>query len=268
MEQRFQSLQPTADLPKLHAILAAREPKEGQEGRGWYTIINLSQSEAEVMIYDEIGAWGITAGDFTKELRALKASTITLRINSPGGDVFDGVAIYNAISRHPATVNGYVDGIAASAASFIAMASDTLMMAPHSQMMIHEAHGLVIGPADDMRKMADILDKSSDNIAGIYAEKAGGTIEDWRARMREETWLSDHEAVEMGLADGIEGEEEEMAEARAAAKLEAAKAVAGVAIAAAAAIEPEPEQPPEPPDFLKMFQEVVEEETDAIYAGF
>ena len=216
MEQRFASMKPTADLPKLQAILAARERGESQEGRGWYSMTALSQSEAEIFIYDEIGVFGVTAGDFVNELREIKAKKITLRINSPGGDVFDGIAIYNACKRHRAEINVFIDGIAASAASFIAMAGDTVTMMPHSQMMIHEAHGLVIGPAEDMRKMADILDKSSDNIASIYAEKAGGTIEDWRARMRNETWFSAQEAVDAGLADGIEGAEEENPEKAAA----------------------------------------------------
>ena len=261
MEQRFQSLQPTADLPKLQAILSARQPEEGQKGRGWYTITNLSQTEAEILIYDEIGIFGVTAGDFINELRGLKASTITLRINSPGGDVFDGVVIFNALKRHQANVAVFIDGIAASAASFIAMAGDTVTMMPHSQMVIHEAQGLVIGPADDMRKMADILDKSSDNIASIYAEKAGGTVEEWRARMRKESWFSDQEAVDLGLADGIEGEDEEKASARMAPQI-------GAAIDTLARVPPVPAVEEGPPDFLRLFEEIVEEEEDAIYAGY
>lgn len=216
MEQRFTSLQPAADLPKLLAALKAREPMEGPQGdRGWYSIKNVSDTETEVFIYDEIGFWGVTASDFVRELADIRANKITLRINSPGGDVFDGIAIYNALKRHQAEVSVFIDGIAASAASFIAMAGDTVTMMPHSQMMIHEAHGLVIGPADDMRKMADILDKSSDNIASIYVEKAGGTTAEWRERMRDETWFSDQEAVDLGLADGIEGADPENAAARA-----------------------------------------------------
>lgn len=202
---RFTSLKPNADLPQLVAVLGASQP-EG-ERRGWYSIVNKSQTEAEVHIYDEIGYRGITAGDFIKDLSEVKASTITLRINSPGGDVYDGVAIFNAIRRHSAQVNVFVDGIAASAASFIAMAGDQVVMSPHSQMMIHEAAGLVMGNAADMKQMADVLDKVSDNMAGIYAERAGGTTEEWRERMKAETWLSDREAVELGLADRVDGEE-------------------------------------------------------------
>jgi ATP-dependent Clp endopeptidase proteolytic subunit ClpP len=259
MEQRFTSLQPTADLPKLQAILSARQPADGHKGQGWYSITNKSEAETEVFIYDEIGRWGVTAGDFVNELRDIKADTITLRINSPGGDVFDGIAIYNACKRHRATINVFIDGIAASAASFIAMAGDTVTMMPHTQMMIHEAHGLVIGPADDMRKMADILDKSSENIASIYAERAGGEVAEWRERMRDETWLSAEEAVELGLADGIEGEEEEDVEARMAPRI-------GASLDALARVPPVLPAGPEPPDFLRQFNEIADEAEEAQYA--
>jgi len=255
MRERFSSLQPAADLPELRAILAARQPVEG-EGRTWYKIVNISQAEAEIFIYDSVGMFGISAAEFINELRDIKASTITLRINSPGGDVFDAVAIYNAVSRHPATVNVYIDGIAASAASFIAMSGDSVVMSPHSQMMIHEAAGLVIGPADDMRKMADILDKSSDNIASIYSERAGGTVEDWRALMKAETWFSDSEAVDAGLADGIDGEDDEAVAARAAARITNEDP------------KPEPEPEPEPeaaPDFGALFKEMSEEAQDSLF---
>lgn len=260
MEQRFTSLQPTADLPKLQAILSARQPPEGQKKGGWYSITNKSEAETEVFIYDEIGLWGVTAGDFVNELRDIKSDTITLRINSPGGDVFDGIAIYNACKRHRAIINVFIDGIAASAASFIAMAGDTVTMMPHTQMMIHEAHGLVIGPADDMRKMADILDKSSDNIASIYAERAGGTVAEWRERMQDETWLSAEEAVELGLADGIEGEEEEDVEARQAPQI-------GASIDAVAQVPPVAQAEPEPKerDWNRLLDDVAGQADIALY---
>lgn len=208
MLQRFTSLKPIADLPQLLAVLGARKPANGLTPQGgWYSIKNLSDTAAEISIFDEIGYFGISAADFIKDIQAVRATEINLRINSPGGDVFDGIAIYNAIRRHPANVTAYVEGLAASAASFIAMAADRVVMQPHSQLMIHEASGLVIGAASDMRQMADLLDKSSDNIASIYAERAGGTVEDWRARMKSETWMSDQEAVDLGLADAIDGQE-------------------------------------------------------------
>lgn len=215
-QQRFTSLQPVADLPQLLALLGTKRPENGRKsGAGWYTIRNAQDEEAEIYIYDEIGYWGMTANDFISELRDVKASKIALRINSPGGDVFDGIAIYNALLRHKAEITVWIDGIAASSASFIAMAGDEVVMAPYSQMMIHEASGLCIGPADDMRSMADILDKSSDNIAAIYAKRAGSAVAEWRQRMKDETWFSDAEAVEAGLADRVDGEDEEAVAARA-----------------------------------------------------
>lgn len=207
--QRFSSIQPDSDLPELRAVLEARQRPAAEGGRGsWYTITNVSSTEAEIAIYDEIGQYGVTASAFIAELKALKAKQITLYLNSPGGQLFDGLAMYNALRRHPAQVDVIVDSLAASAASFIAMAGDTVTMAPHSQMMIHDAMGLVIGNAADMREMADFLDKSSDNLAAIYAGKAGGTVEEWRERMRVTSWFSDREAVEAGLADRVEGDDE------------------------------------------------------------
>lgn len=203
--QRVISLRPQTDLPSISASFQRPALPESSEPKSWYSIRNVSRSEAEVTIYDEIGFFGVTAADFIRDLADIKASTINLRINSPGGDVFDGVAIFNAIKRHTAQVNVFVDGLAASAASFIAMAGDKVLMSPHSQMMIHEASGLAIGNAEDMRKLADMLDKTSTSIADIYAERAGGTTAEWRARMKDETWYSDHEAVAAGLADEVIG---------------------------------------------------------------
>jgi ATP-dependent protease ClpP protease subunit len=170
----------------------------------WYKIVNHDPGDtADLYIYDEIGYWGVTASDLLNELSALTATTINVRINSPGGDVFDGIAIYNALLSHPATVNTTVDSLAASAASFIAMAGETVTMAPHSQMMIHDASGLAIGNAADMRQMADLLDRISDNIASMYSERAGGTTKAWRTAMTAETWYSAQEAVDAGLASAV-----------------------------------------------------------------
>lgn len=176
-----------------------------QQGRrDWYRIENKSGTP-EVYIYDEIGYFGVTASDFVKDITNIKADAFDLHINSPGGDVFDGLAIYNSIKNHPAEITAYVDGLAASAASFIAMAANKVVIARNSQMMIHDAHGLAIGNSADMRSLADLLDKSSDNIADIYAQKAGGTVANWRKAMKAETWYSADEAVKAGLADEVQG---------------------------------------------------------------
>jgi ATP-dependent Clp endopeptidase proteolytic subunit ClpP len=181
-----------------------QRPSQAKVGH-WYEIKNIAADVAEVAIYDEIGYWGVTASEFVKDIQSVQAKSITLHINSPGGDVFDGIAILNSLRQHPATVNVVIDGLAASAASFIAMAGDTVEIAPNAMVMIHEASGLVIGNAEDMVEMAALLDKTSANIANVYAQRAGGDTEDWRTAMRAETWYSDQEAVDAGLVDSILG---------------------------------------------------------------
>ncbi len=175
-----------------------------KEGRNdWYRIENAASGSPSVYIYDEIGYFGVTASDFVSDLNAIKADSIDVHVNSPGGDVFDGVAIYNALLNHSAQIHVYVDGLAASAASFITMAGDTVTMMKTATMMIHDASGLVIGNSADMAKMIDLLDQASDNIASIYADKAGGSVESWRSKMKDETWYTADEAVKAGLADEV-----------------------------------------------------------------
>lgn len=183
-----------------------QRPKQAKVG-SWFEIKNLSAETVNIAIYDEIGAWGVTASDFVNELKGVNAQNIQLSINSPGGDVFDGLAILNSLRQHPANVSVVVDGVAASAASFIAMAGDSVKIAPQAMMMIHDASGLVIGNAQDMQEMSALLEKTSDNIANVYAQRAGGTQEEWRTAMKAETWYTDQEAVDAGLADEILSED-------------------------------------------------------------
>jgi ATP-dependent Clp endopeptidase proteolytic subunit ClpP len=178
----------------------------------WFRISNAGNGTTEVYIYDEIGFWGTSAADFIGQLQAISTPNIDLHVNSPGGEVFDGIAIYNAIRNHPAEVTVYVDGLAASAASFIAMSGNRVVVERNAQMMIHDAIGVVIGNATEMRTMAELLGKLSDNIADIYAQKAGGTVEHWRNMMLAETWFSAAEAVAAGLADEMTGAEPDDAE--------------------------------------------------------
>lgn len=168
-----------------------------------FSITNQAASTAEVYLYDEIGYWGVTASDFLNALATVDADAIDLHVNSPGGDVFDGVAIYNALVDHPATVNVIIDGLAASAASFIAMAGDRVTMNRAAQMMIHDASGICWGNAGDMQQMKDILDRVSNTIAGIYSARAGESEDFWRGLMQAETWYSGSEAVAAGLADAM-----------------------------------------------------------------
>jgi ATP-dependent protease ClpP protease subunit len=184
------------DPSKFRARLASEKK--------WYSINNIVGGEADVMLYGEIGWMGTTAEDFVGDLKQLQANQINLHLSSPGGGVFDGIAIMNALRAHPANVTVYVDSLAASIASVIAMAGDRIIVRQAAEFMIHEASGLVIGNAGDCREMAELLDRQSDKIAGIYAARAGGTVEDWRAAMAKETWYSAQEAVDAGLADEVD----------------------------------------------------------------
>lgn len=173
-------------------------------GRDWFRIANAVGRTAEVLIFDYIGFFGVEAEAFVREVGALDVDEITVRINSPGGSVFDGWAIYNALQSHPAKVTTIVEGLAASAASFIAQAGDRRIMRKASQMMIHNAWGVCQGPASDMREMADRLERLSATIAGIYASRSGGPQAPWIEAMNDETWFSPDEAVTAGLADTVD----------------------------------------------------------------
>ncbi len=156
---------------------------------------------AEVAIYDEIGAYGVSAKGFLSELGALPEGTpVDLRLNSPGGSVFDAVAIHNALKRHEGTVTVWIDGIAASAASYIAMAGDEIVMPENAFLMIHDPAGLVMGTAEDMRAMAGTLDKIAAGMTRGYAGRSGKTEDEIAALMAAETWFSAAEALEAGLA--------------------------------------------------------------------
>lgn len=165
---------------------------------------------AVLRLYDPVdswgGDWGVSAKEFASALDELPDTVeeIRLHINSPGGEVWDGIALLNALRSHPARVVAIVDGIAASAASFIACGADEVIMARNAEMMIHDAWGLCVGNAEDMSDMANRLGQVSDNIASVYAEKAGGDMAEWRAAMARETWYSADEAVAAGLADRVD----------------------------------------------------------------
>ena len=207
---------PFIDLPDRIPGLRA----QARGDRPWYQFRNVATDEAELFLYDEIGAWGTLAEDFIAELKAITAPKLRVRVSSPGGSVFEGVALANALRAHPGEVTVQVDGIAASIASVIAMAGDRVVIQPQAMIMVHEAAGGCLGNAKDMQDMADLLGKISDNIAGAYAEKAGGDVAEWRQVMQKETWYTAEEAVEAGLADEMlpsrkkqaapEGDEPEM----------------------------------------------------------
>jgi ATP-dependent protease ClpP protease subunit len=181
--------------------------------KSWYRVVNATdKTPTRVYIYDEIGMWGVDAQEFANEINALDVDEFELHINSPGGDLFDGIAIYNAVKQHPAKVTTFVDALAASAASFIALAGDEVVMTRNATMMIHDGIALTYGNEEAHLYTAGLLSKFSDNIADIYAFNAGGSVEEWRALMREEVWYSAREAVDAGLADRMLDEEDLEAE--------------------------------------------------------
>lgn len=163
-----------------------------------------SVDSTEVLLYGEIG-WDVEAKAFVEQLQAVDSQKITLRVNSPGGDVYDGLAIMNALRVFDGDVTAVVEGMAASAASFIVVGgADRVIMRPDAEMMIHDALTMTAGNAEELQRQVADLERISGKLAGIYAGKAGGDPETWRAAMRDETWFTADEAVACGLADAVE----------------------------------------------------------------
>lgn len=161
-------------------------------------------SSADVYIYDSIGGWfGVSADDFVRDVAGLDVDHLHVHLNSPGGDAWEGVAIANVLRQHRAEVTVWVDGIAASAASVIAMAGDEVVMGIGAQLMVHDAWTVAIGNAAELRKEAEVADSVSDAVASVYAAKAGGTAAEWRAVMQAERWYTGEQAVEAKLADRV-----------------------------------------------------------------
>ena len=170
----------------------------------------LNEDKAEIYIYSDIGYdWWLeksTAQQFAEELNALgDVKYIDLHINSNGGDVFDGQAIHSLIRHNKAYVTAYVDGLAASIATVIAMGADKVVMPKNAMMMIHNAWTGMYGNANDLRKMADDLDHINDSIVSTYLAKAKDktTEEEIRDLMDKESWLNADECLELGLCDEI-----------------------------------------------------------------
>lgn len=172
--------------------------------KSWYRI-RAARKTAEIRIYEEIGAWGITAKQFADDLSALGDLTaINVRINSPGGDVFEALAIHNALQRHPAKVTTYIDGLCASAATIIALAGDETHMVSNGMYMIHEPWTFAGGDAEAMQKSADLLNTTAEQIVSMYARKTGLTADELRAKMQSETWMTAQEALDEGFVDVID----------------------------------------------------------------
>jgi ATP-dependent Clp protease, protease subunit len=188
---------------KTHAII-----KNLSNPRKWFAV-NAADDEPEVLIYDMIGAdfWGegVRPKDFRNEIEGLAKDhkSMTLRINSPGGFVHDGFAIYNTLKQSGMDITVYVDGLAASAAAFIAMAGNKIYMPPSAEIMIHDAWGFVMGNSAAMLAEGKHLESLTGQIANIFCERTGMKLEDVRALMSAETWMDGDESVEKGFADAL-----------------------------------------------------------------
>ena len=206
---------PTALQARAKAAAARRDPQARP-----ITVLSTTNADddadapstrsAELWLYGTVGGywWGFDAEDVATELRGMgDVDEVTVRLHSFGGSALEGIAIANLLANHSARVRVVVDGMAASAASMIALAGAELVMSPGSQLMVHDAWMYVCGNAAELRVEADWLDKQSQNYAETYAARSGGTAAEWRDRMTAEgdgTWFTAAEAVEAGLADRVE----------------------------------------------------------------
>lgn len=196
-------------VPQRLARRMSEGPQRDKAGRFTFRAAN-EAGEAEILIYDYIGYdwWsdsGITALSFRQQLEQLgDVKRLTVRINSPGGDVWDGMSIYNQLSQFAAETTVIIDGIAASVASVIAMAGDRVKAAEVSQLMIHDAWTVVVGNEQDMREWADVLAKIDGQIAETYATRSGSkTADQFREIMNKDTYLTAQEAMDWGLVDEV-----------------------------------------------------------------
>jgi ATP-dependent protease ClpP protease subunit len=172
----------------------------------WYAFKNIAEQsgEVELSLYDEIGAFGVGAKEFIAELKAHKGQHIHLRINSPGGEIVEGSAIYNALTRHEGGLTVHIDALAASMASVIAMSGNPVLMADNALLMIHNPWTIAAGESEDLRKQADLLDTMKSNLVRAYQKKSGMEEKAIAKLMDEETWLDAVEAVALGFVDAIE----------------------------------------------------------------
>lgn len=177
---------------------------EANRGRPRRFEAKQSDQSATLYLYDIIDPYfGVSAADFVKALNLITAPQIDLHINSPGGDVFDGRAIATAIAQHPSNITAYVDGLAASAASYVATAAKQVIMAPGSFMMIHNAWAIAAGDASEIRALAAILDKVDASLVEDYVRVSGASADQVKAWMDAETWFTAQEAVDAGFANSV-----------------------------------------------------------------
>lgn len=171
----------------------------------WFTVkAQANAALADISIYEPIGSWDLTAAQFIAQVKALgDVSQINLDINSPGGDVFEALTIFNFLKRHSAKVTVTVGGVAASAASLIAMAGDTIIMPNNTMMMIHNPWTWAMGNADELREQADVLDKISASLFNTYQSRTGMEAEALQAMLATDTWLTADECLAHGFCDQV-----------------------------------------------------------------
>lgn len=162
-----------------------------------------NENGAEILLYDAIGREGVSSKKFINDLASLKGERVTVRVNSPGGDVFEGLAIYNALKGHDGAVRVVVDALAASAASLVTMAGSEILMAKNAMMMIHDPFTLTIGAADDHRRQADLLDQVAEPLVMAYAEQTGASQGRLREMMQAETWMDAPTALRLGFVNEV-----------------------------------------------------------------
>jgi ATP-dependent Clp endopeptidase proteolytic subunit ClpP len=185
------------------AEATARYWNKSLDRADWYKIEALSDDEAEILIYDLIGWPFNDAGEFVRSLSGISAKVITVRINSPGGDVFDAISIFNALQSHKAKIITRIESLAASSASFIALGGKEVQAYRNAMMMIHEPWVYSAGNQYDLREIAEILGKISSNMVDIYAANSNVGKRELREMMKNETWFTAKEAMDKGFIDTI-----------------------------------------------------------------
>ncbi len=171
----------------------------------WYRINNIAADTAEVYIYDEIGYFGVTADDFIRDVSAVQADNLTIRVNSKGGDVFEGLALHAFIAGYSGYTTAIVDSVAASAASFLIMGADKIQVQRNASLMVHDASLMAYGNEEVLRAGADLAKMASDNIADIYSQRTPEmSAEEWREVMKSgDRWYTSAQALDAGLVDEV-----------------------------------------------------------------
>lgn len=197
-------------LEKARAEAKARIESGGPRLLSPTPVLNKGGDEATVYLYDVIDSWwGIDSAQFVKDLNDITAKTIHLRINSPGGSVFDAEAIQTALQQHSARVVAHIDGMAASAATYIALAADEVEISDGGMFMIHNAWDVAVGNAGQMLYFADLLNKIDANILRDYQQKTSKSAEQIKEWMDAETWFNAEDALTNGFVDRIYTAEKE-----------------------------------------------------------